>query len=451
MNRPSDSDMPTEMTLEDALAYATRLHRIGEIDAAETLYKRVLEAVPEHPDALGFLAIARHQRGFSEEAIELLRRSSELRPNAPGVWINLGNILLDLGRFELAGEAYEHSLQFDDSNPGLYSNLGVLRRAQGRLDEAEAAYRRALELDRKDIDAHNNLGNLLAGTGRIEEAVKHYCESIALMPSNPAARKMLGYAYCMLGRIDEAVQYYRAWLREEPDNATARHHLAACSGEDVPERATDGYVESVFDSFAESFDAKLSALTYRAPELIAEAVARRFGDAAHELDILDAGCGTGLCGPLLSPHARTLTGIDLSQPMLAKAQGRRSYDRLIKAEITSFLETSVQASYDLIVSADTLCYFGALKAVLAAARHSLRSPGSLIFTVEMTSEDAAPETGYRLATNGRYQHSRQYVCAMLQAAGFATTTTEEVVLRTEGGKPVAGLLVSADTDPPPGH
>ena len=40
---------------------------------------------------------------------------------------------------------------------------------------------------------------------------------------------------------------------------------------------------------------------------------------------------------------------------------------------------------------------------------------------------------------------------MLQAAGFASTTTEEVVLRTEGGKPVAGLLVSADTDPPPGH
>ncbi|NIR58985.1 MAG: methyltransferase domain-containing protein, partial [Gammaproteobacteria bacterium] len=50
-------------------------------------------------------------------------------------------------------------------------------------------------------------------------------------------------------------------------------------------------------------------------------------------DILDAGCGTGLCGPLLAPHARTLVGVDLSGGMIAKAEELAVYDELEVAEL----------------------------------------------------------------------------------------------------------------------
>lgn len=440
------TDPPTEMTLDDAVAYATRLHRIGELDAAETLYRRVLEVAPEHADALNFLAIARHQRGQVEESIALMRRSLELRPDVPGIWNNLGNILLDLGHFEDAGEAYETCLKLAPADPLVRNNLGVLRRSQGRLEEAEAAYREVLALEPKNIDAHNNLGNLLAGLGRVEEAVRHYCETIALMPSNPAARKMLGYAYYMLGRYEEAAQFYRNWLAEDPDNPTARHHLAACTGQNVPERAADVYVESVFDSFADSFDAKLASLTYRAPQLAAGAVEQAFGTACRQLDVLDAGCGTGLCGPLLAPYSRSLVGIDLSQPMLHKAEGRRVYDSLLKVELTAFLQQAAAESYDLIVSADTLCYFGALEAVFAASLQALRHDGMLVFTVERFADDQATShngPGYLLAPHGRYTHQPAYVATALAAAGFSQIEHTEVDLRNEGGKPVRGLLCTA--------
>lgn len=436
--------MPTEMTIDDAVAYATRLHRIGELDAAETLYRRVLEVAPDHPDALNFLGIARHQRGHVEESIALMRRSLALRPDAPGVWNNLGNILLDLGYFDDAGEAYEQCIRLAPDEPLVRNNLGVLRRSQGRVAEAEAAYRQVLARDPKNIDAHNNLGNLLAGLGRVEEAVRHYCETIALMPANPAARKMLGYAYYMLGRYEEAADFYRAWLAEEPDNPTARHHLAACTGQDVPERAADIYVESVFDGFADSFDAKLAALTYRAPQLVADAVAALYGEGGRQLDVLDAGCGTGLCGPLLASHARSLIGIDLSQPMLFKAEGRGVYDQLLKAELTAFLQQAPAGSYDLIVSADTLCYFGALEAVFAGALQALRAGGALVFTVEMAADASADDgRGYLLAPHGRYVHRPAYVTRALAEAGFGEIAGAEVELRTEGGKPVPGLLCTA--------
>src|SRR5215471_10583944 len=64
-----------------------------------------------------------------------------------------------------------------------------------------------------------------------------------------------------------AAQIYRAWLEEEPDNPIARHYLIACTGTDVPARASDAFVEAVFDRFAASFDSRLEGLLYRAPEL----------------------------------------------------------------------------------------------------------------------------------------------------------------------------------------
>ena len=62
-------------------------------------------------------------------------------------------------------------------------------------------------------------------------------------------------------------------------------------------RASDAYIQKVFDSFATSFEAKLAMLHYQAPMLIAAALADS-GVVKAKVEILDAGCGTGLCGPL---------------------------------------------------------------------------------------------------------------------------------------------------------
>ena len=53
--------------------------------------------------------------------------------------------------------------------------------------------------------------------------------------------------------------------------------------------------------------------------------------------MLDAGCGTGLCGPLIAPYARRLVGVDLSERMLAQARARDVYDELVKGELTAYL------------------------------------------------------------------------------------------------------------------
>ena len=117
-------------------------------------------------------------------------------------------------------------------------------------------------------------------------------------------------------------------------------------------------------------------------------------DVSERFDVLDAGCGTGLCGPLLAPYARRLVGVDLSTGMLKQAEAKNVYDQLYKVELTAYLR-DCPGEFDVIVSADTLVYFGPLESVARAAAGALRPGGRLIFTVEALL-DGRPDVGYSL-------------------------------------------------------
>ncbi|CAN5907484.1 tetratricopeptide repeat protein [soil metagenome] len=448
------TELPAEMSLEEALVFGTRLHRLGQLDQAEEVYRAVLAIAPEHADALQFMGILRYARGHRPEGIALMQQSIALAPMAPGLHLNLGNMLLDSGRPDGATEAYERAAVLGEPSAALMNNLGVLRRHQQRLPEAEAAYRQAAQIDPEFIDAYNNLGNLLASQGQHEAALEQYCKALEMQPNSPATRRLAALALCILGRADAAARIYREWLADEPDNPLPQHYLAACTGEGVPQRASDAYVEATFDAFADSFDAKLEQLTYRAPGLVAQAVADIAATASGEgrpveFDILDAGCGTGLCGPLLAPHSKRLVGVDLSAGMLAKARLRGVYDELVKAELVADLRAR-PAAFDVIVSADTLCYFGPLEEAAQAAFDALRGTGHLVFTVAAlrTSESSAADAGssppgYRLNHHGRYSHSRPYIERTLLAAGFDLPTFASAILRREAGRSVEGFVVTA--------
>ena len=386
-----------------------------------------------------FLGVLLHRRDRSDAAIELIERSIVLNPGMPDRHNNLGNVLVERARPLEAAKAYREAIALDPDHADAWNNLGAVLRSQGRLEEAAQAYRKAIESNPEHADAHNNMGNLLSSLGRAKEAVDYYCKVITLTPNHPESRKLLGIAYYTIGKIDEAADVFRKWVAEEPDNPVAQHMYAACSGTDVPARASDAYVQSTFDAFAGTFDAKLGVLGYRAPQLVADAVARFCGPPAKALVVLDAGCGTGLCGPLIAPYASRLSGVDLSGGMLGRARERGVYDELIRAELTEYLRGQHQV-FDAIISADTLVYFGALEPVIAAARGGLRSRGILAFTVEAAADDAL-EAGYRINPHGRYSHCRAYIEQALTAGGFGDVVIEPAILRNEGGSGVRGLVV----------
>jgi Flp pilus assembly protein TadD len=130
---PTDPDFDPNkpMSPSDAVTFATRLHRLGQLEAAQQVYEAVLKAVPNHAAGLQFYGILQHQLGNSERAIELIRRSIVMAPGQPGPHMNLGNVLLESGQFAEAAQAYASASDLMPDNEELSNNLAICTRHKG--------------------------------------------------------------------------------------------------------------------------------------------------------------------------------------------------------------------------------------------------------------------------------------------------------------------------------
>jgi predicted TPR repeat methyltransferase len=463
---------PMTPFFQDRYEEARALHRSGDLARAEALYREVLAAEPAHFRALNNLGAIYEALGRAGDAEDAYRRAAEAAPESAIVQFNLGRLLHLANRADEAEALYRRAVALDPGLAGAYFNLGrllqerdrtpeseaPLRRtvelnpegaaaqnllgdalfAQQRMPEALAAYRRAAELAPDDGAAQFDVAKTLECLARVNEAIECYRRCVELDPDSVAGREGLARALHTAGRTDEALAGLREWAGRDAGREIAGHLIAALGGAEAPARAADEYVRETFDRFAADFDRTLERLGYRAPQRCAQALEAVVGAPASALAVLDAGCGTGLCGPLLAPWAARLEGVDLSAGMLARAHARGVYHALHEAELTAFLAAST-GTWDAIVSADTFCYLGALEAPLAAAHAALRARGALVFTVEH-DEDAGT---YALLPHGRYAHAERYVRDSLDAAGFANVVIARDALRREGAYDVRGLVVTA--------
>ena len=206
----------------------------------------------------------------------------------------------------------------------------MILKDQGKSVEAVTAFKKAIELNPKNAGQHYNLGNTLKKQNRLDEAIAAFRCSIELEPNQTDARQSQVVTLRRAGRLDEAREAFRHWLRQDPENPIARHMLIACSDEAPPSRASSEYVRHVFDRFTSTFNEDLRELGYQGPQVLAAEITEEFSHAEKSLDVLDAGCGTGLCGPILRRYARKLFGVDLSVAMLDRARRLNVYDELFR-------------------------------------------------------------------------------------------------------------------------
>jgi predicted TPR repeat methyltransferase len=391
---------------------AIELHQHGQLEEAESLYRQVLEAMPMHFDSLHLLGVIKAQQNEFAAAVPFFERALRVNPASASAFNNFGNVLQALGRYDQALASYDRSLALRADNPKALMHRGNALRKLRRPDEALASYDRAL----------------------------------LLQPDYAEALIHRGGAWTDIGRHDEAVAAYRKALASGGDAQRIMYSLACLGAEAVPKASPVEYVKGLFDQYADAFDEHLvEALEYKTPTFLVDVMRALVTPKADSLDVLDLGCGTGLCGPLLRPFARTLVGVDLSPKMLAKARERGGYDELVCDEVAAYLAGQPQR-FDVGVAADVFVYIGDLSAVFTGMRQVLRPGGLFGFSVE-----AGDGTDFILQPTHRFAHSLGYLHRLAAVHGFAVESLESRVIRKNRDTDVSGHLVVMRREQPIDH
>lgn len=395
-------DAALALTPAYALAWSNRgnsLRSLGQHDDACASYQRALALRPDYPEALCNLAIALHDLGADEQALAAANRALALRPRYVDAFCAAGNAL--------------HELQHHE--------------------EAVEQFGRALALDGKHAQAWCWRGIALQKLQDYDGAVEHYRQAIALRPGFADAFHFMGNALLALNLRDEALAAWRAALALGGDTETLKFAIAAHEGGAPPAAAPAAYVAALFDDYAGRFEQHLvETLEYSTPALIGAALGEI--KIPNDLDTLDLGCGTGLCAPVLRARSRTLTGVDLSLKMLEKARARHAYDVLACADIGAWLMACAD-SFDLIVAADVLVYFGDLAPLMRQVSARLRPGGWFACSVEIHAG-----AGFVLQSSSRYAHALLYMEEVVLAAELRVHATQPAVLRRDHGEAVHGAI-----------
>ena len=268
-----------ELTVDQALQQGIAAHKAGKLRDAERLYRAILQAQPNHPDAnhnLGVLAVA---VGKPIEAIPLFKLALDANPQIEQFWLSYIDTLMSLARFDEAkrvlveGEksgvsadkldALNQRLQGGEPNdtakttegqtlsekrkklaekkkskkrtsqgsslgaapPQNQTNDLIEHYQAGRLEEAEVLATSLTQQFPRHPFGWKVLGAVLKQTGRLGASLMPMQSAVKLSPQDAEAHSNLGVTLKQLGRLDESEASYRQAIVLKPDYAEAHSNL----------------------------------------------------------------------------------------------------------------------------------------------------------------------------------------------------------------------------------
>ena len=186
------------------------LEKLARANPREPLYSYWLGRLDY--DAMQFKAAAAN-----------LRKALELDPNFMKAYDNLGLTYEALAQYDDAIRIYQQALGLNrrQLNPSPWPplNLGTLLIKLGRLEEAETCMQESLRYEPRFPKAHFQMGLLLEKEKKDEEAIRELSRSAEYDPAYPEPHYLLGRIYQRLGdkaKADAEWQTFQKLKKEKP-------------------------------------------------------------------------------------------------------------------------------------------------------------------------------------------------------------------------------------------
>ncbi|WP_415238116.1 tetratricopeptide repeat protein [Seleniivibrio woodruffii] len=204
-------------TPEQLLHVATQYHKEGKLDAAEKLYKTVIEVKPHDAQAWFYLGMIKYSQGTHFEAIEHLRRALELDPKNADYSNNLGEIYRQHGMLDEAEYFIRNAIVINPNQADAYSNLALICKAKGDYDSAKLYFSRSLDLNPKNANTIINVGNLFLTINEYDDAAECFLAALGLAPENPHALRGCAIALYEKGEYNAAAAMLSRLTAGKPD------------------------------------------------------------------------------------------------------------------------------------------------------------------------------------------------------------------------------------------
>lgn len=465
---------------ENVLIFAGNCHdKLGQKKISENFYKKAYRKNKQSKAAIINLALTYFEQNKYFLSKVYIKRLLEIDPDNYNAITLLGNIYKEKKQYEKSIKFYQKALESEKSYYPANINLAKLYYQKKNYSKAYIYAKKAAEKAPEEVEViktfaeisieifkpdeavlhlekiakktksdcwiYNLLSQLYMQQKKYETAIKAGLKAIEISKGENSQHINFGYILYDLTLAEQtkiARKYASIWLKKYPKNSIVSHIADSILQNKKNTRNNTTYVREIFDAFADDFENILQHLNYNVPKIMEEELSSFFKVAKQKkMRILDAGCGTGLCGKYLKKYSKLkgLDGVDISEKMLSVAKRKNIYSRLYNQDLVSFLQQH-KNQYNLINAADVITYFGDLDILFRAANTCLCADGRILFSA---SENNINKDNWYLHSSGRFLHSQKYIENILYKNGFSIEKITQAHLRNEGEKKVLGWILLA--------
>jgi len=247
----------TSTKLEKALALQTA----GELDAALSLFAKVLSAEPKNAVALYSLAAIESGRKNFDKALKHIQPVTLSHPNFAQAHLAKSVILFNLGKYDEALKAVQKAIHLEPSLPNAREHLETVKVGQGmsahpggamvtsdipvdpkvhaltqqgialqgeaKHSEALEVFKQALQINSKDFASLYSMGISLGATGKKMEALDSFTQAAEAAPHLALAHFAKAQSYADIGLADDAVICFDKAIEVDPSYTQAYTNKAA--------------------------------------------------------------------------------------------------------------------------------------------------------------------------------------------------------------------------------
>lgn len=225
---PAPAAQPDEAARKEAhrkAIEAAKLIERGDWKQARQLAREAVAADPASAETHYVLAMTFEAAGELDAAETEYKKMGPFAPE-PLLELSLARLYLRQGRLSEAEQQSRRAIEKNRWVPQPFLSLGAVAMRKKDYAAAIDAFSKAVEVAPGDAEPHLSLADAYRNAAHWDEALTEYSEALARKPGLPEALLGKAQTWERMGRAAEAINAYERTLEAAPGMAAAQYRLA---------------------------------------------------------------------------------------------------------------------------------------------------------------------------------------------------------------------------------